>query len=91
MHRVSVVIPTLNRADMLASTIDRIEQQTVSRDSYEVLVVNNNSSDHTQAVLNQKAARLSEFACFIQVKPGAAATRNVGIRGGIRRYCSVYR
>ena len=80
MRRVSVVIPTLNRADMLSTTIDRIAQQTVSRDCYEVLVVDNNSSDNTQSVLNQKAATYPNLRGFIQLKPGAAATRNVGIR-----------
>ena len=80
MPRVSVVIPTLNRADMLSTTIDRIAQQTVSRDCYEVLVVDNNSSDNTQSVLNQKAATYPNLRGFIQLKPGAAATRNVGIR-----------
>jgi len=80
VHRVSVVIPTLNRADMLASTIDRIEQQTVGQEHYEVLVINNNSSDNTQAVLEQKAAKYSNLRTFKQLKPGAAATRNVGIR-----------
>ena len=73
MHRVSVVIPTLNRAEMLASTIDRIERQTVSRESYEVLVVNNNSSDHTKTVLKEKAAAYPNLRSFNQAKPGAAA------------------
>jgi glycosyltransferase involved in cell wall biosynthesis len=81
--RVSVVIPTLNRADMLSSTIDRIESQTVSRETYEVLVVNNNSSDHTQTVLKEKAAVYPNLRAFNQVKPGAAATRNVGIRAAV--------
>jgi glycosyltransferase involved in cell wall biosynthesis len=80
VYRVSVVIPTLNRAEMLARTIDRIEQQTVSRDSYEVLVIDNNSSDNTQSVLKQKAGTYRNLRAFIQAKPGAAATRNVGIR-----------
>ena len=80
MHKVSVVIPTFNRADMLASTIDRIERQSISRDIYEVLVVNNNSSDHTQTVLEQKRAIYPNLRAFRQAKPGAAATRNVGIR-----------
>lgn len=65
---------------MLACTIDRIERQTVSRDIYEVLVVNNNSSDRTQTVLEQKAALYPNLRAFLQTKPGAAATRNVGIR-----------
>src|SRR5688572_28737584 len=65
---------------MLACTIDRIERQTVSRDIYEVLVVNNNSSDRTQTVLEQKADLYPNLRAFLQTKPGAAATRNVGIR-----------
>lgn len=80
MYRVSVVIPTLNRADMLATTIERIEKQTVGRDVYEVLIVDNNSSDRTQVVLAQKAAAYQNLRFFSQVKPGAAATRNIGIR-----------
>jgi len=65
---------------MLATTIDRIENQTAGRDVYEVLVVDNNSSDDTQAVLAQKAAKYPNFRYFSQMKPGAAATRNIGIR-----------
>ena len=80
MRRVSVVIPTLNRADTLSRTIDRIQQQSVSRDVYEVLVIDNNSSDHTQNVLREKAATYSNLKAFKQPKPGAAPTRNVGIR-----------
>jgi len=80
VYKLSVVIPTLNRADMLATTIDRIQNQSVDRDTYEVIVVNNNSSDHTQTVLRQKAATYSNLRAFTQLKPGAAATRNVGIR-----------
>jgi glycosyltransferase involved in cell wall biosynthesis len=80
VYRLSVVIPSLNRADILARTIDRIEHQTVSRETYEVLVINNNSSDHTESVLSQKGAVYPNLRSFTQLKPGAAATRNVGIR-----------
>jgi glycosyltransferase involved in cell wall biosynthesis len=80
VYRVSVVIPTLNRAKTLSTTIDRIEHQTVGRDLYDVLVVDNNSSDDTQSVINQKARTFPNIRAFKQLKPGAAATRNVGIR-----------
>jgi glycosyltransferase involved in cell wall biosynthesis len=65
---------------MLSRVLDRIQEQTVSRDSYEVLVIDNNSSDSTQSVLRQKAATYSNLRTFKQLKPGAAPTRNVGIR-----------
>lgn len=80
MLKVSVVIPTWNRAELLAGTIDKIENQTLPRDQYEVLVVDNNSTDTTQAVLDQKSKVYSNLRIFSQSKPGAAATRNVGIR-----------
>ena len=80
MYKVSVVIPTLNRAEVLAGTIDRIQHQTIGRDLYEVLVIDNNSSDDTQQVLAAKSAAFSNLRTFSQNKPGAAATRNIGIR-----------
>lgn len=80
MPKVSVVIPTLNRADRLEKTIDLIEQQTVSAADYEVLVIDNNSKDRTAAVLAAKAALYPNLKVFTQLKRGAAATRNVGIR-----------
>ena len=80
MRRVSVVIPTLNRADMLSTTIDRIAQQTVSRDCYEVLVVDNNSSDNTQSVLNSEGGNVSEFAWLHPAQAWSRSNPQCGIR-----------
>ena len=80
MPKVSVVIPTWNRADLLAQTIDKIEHQTMARDSYEVIVIDIKSTDHTQKVLNQKSRVYRKLKTFSQSKRGAAATRNVGIQ-----------
>ncbi len=80
MPKLSVVIPTLNRARVLAQTIDRIESQTVSPDLYEVLVVDNASTDDTHNVLAAKARKYSNFRFLYQPKPGAAPTRNAGLR-----------
>jgi glycosyltransferase involved in cell wall biosynthesis len=78
--KVSVVIPTWNRAELLARTIDKIEHQSLGRDLYEVIVIDNDSSDDTQSVLDQKARTYSNLKAFSQRKRGSAATRNVGIR-----------
>jgi len=78
--KLSVVIPTLNRADLLATTIDRISHQSIARDAYEILVIDNGSADHTRKVLDQKAHQYPNLKHFSQLKRGAAATRNVGIR-----------
>jgi len=80
MPKVSVVIPTKNRAALLAQAIDHVERQTISRDEYEVIVIDNDSSDDTRATLEQKTKTYSNLRLGFQEKPGAAATRNAGIR-----------
>jgi glycosyltransferase involved in cell wall biosynthesis len=80
MPKISVVIPTLNRASVLEKTIEGIESQTIARDLYEVIVVDNASTDDTQNVLAQKSRQYSNLRVLCQPKPGAAPTRNAGLR-----------
>ena len=79
VHKLSVVIPTLNRASLLAQTVDHVESQTLDRDNYEVIVIDNDSCDETLSVLGQKAGSYSNLKFASQRKPGAAATRNLGL------------
>jgi glycosyltransferase involved in cell wall biosynthesis len=80
MPKLSVVIPTRNRCSLLAKAIDRIESQTISREDYEVIVIDNDSQDDTRAVLEQKGRTYSNLRLGFQEKPGAAATRNAGLQ-----------
>jgi glycosyltransferase involved in cell wall biosynthesis len=80
MSKVSVVIPSKNRSALLAEAIERIEYQTVPREQYEVIVIDNDSSDDTRNVLEQKAITYPNLKFGLQEKPGAAATRNAGLR-----------
>jgi glycosyltransferase involved in cell wall biosynthesis len=80
VHTISVVIPTLNRAELLARTIDSIESQTISRERYEVIVVDNNSTDDTQCVLADCAERYLNLRFTRETRPGAAVTRNTGLQ-----------
>jgi glycosyltransferase involved in cell wall biosynthesis len=80
MPKVSVIIPTKNRSSLLAEAIEHIEAQTFPRDQYEVIVIDNDSSDDTRALLEQKARTYSNLRHSLQEKPGAAATRNAGLR-----------
>jgi len=78
--KVSVVIPTFNRSRVLSETIDRIERQTVPRDLYEVIVIDNGSTDDTHNLLTEKARKYSNLKSLFQTKSGAAPTRNAGLR-----------
>src|SRR5688500_16512069 len=51
--KVTVAIPTFNRADYLRQTLAGIAAQQFPRESFEVLVIDNNSTDHTPAVVEE--------------------------------------
>lgn len=51
--KVSVVIPTYNRADYLRQTLAGIAHQTFPHEYFEVLVIDNNSKDHTAQVVEE--------------------------------------
>lgn len=53
--RLSVVVATRNRADRLRSLLDALDGQTVGRDSFEVVVINDGSTDSTARLIDGRA------------------------------------
>lgn len=53
--KVTVAIPTYNRADFLRQTLAGLAAQQFPREHFEVLVIDNNSTDHTRAVVAEFA------------------------------------
>lgn len=53
MIRISVVVCTYNRANMLMKALQSLIQQTLDKALYEIVVVDNASNDNTRAVLPQ--------------------------------------
>lgn len=74
--RVSVVIPTYNRKDFLRETLNSLAQQTYPSDHFEVIVVDDGSTDGTKEI----GAEMFPFTLryFWQTNQGDAAARNVG-------------
>jgi glycosyltransferase involved in cell wall biosynthesis len=63
--KISVIIPTYNRSHYITKTIESFANQSISRSNYEILVVNNNSKDNTQEILEQEALK---YQGFLQLK-----------------------
>ena len=49
MIRISLVIPTHNRAAQLVAALESVVRQDLPRDEWECVVVSNNSTDDTEA------------------------------------------
>src|SRR5919107_1856051 len=76
----SIIIPTYNRADELRETIRSIANLTVEGD-WELLVVDNKSTDHTAAVVEAERAFFpTSLRYLFEPEQGRYAALNTGIR-----------
>jgi glycosyltransferase involved in cell wall biosynthesis len=75
MLRVSVIIPTYNRAVYLRQALQSVFAQTFA--PFEVIVVDDGSGDNTTEVLHAFNSRLR---CFCQEHKGVSAARNLGLQ-----------
>jgi glycosyltransferase involved in cell wall biosynthesis len=83
--KFSIIIPTYNRADELRETIRSIAQLETDGD-WELLVVDNNSPDHTRAVVEAEMASFPASLRYIfEPEQGRYAALNTGIRAASGR------
>ncbi|MBU0999517.1 glycosyltransferase family 2 protein [Patescibacteria group bacterium] len=75
--RLSVVIPTYNRKDVLIETLKAFSQQSYK--NFEVIIVDDGSSDGTKEAIN-KLNLPFKISYFFQKNKGPASARNVGIK-----------
>jgi glycosyltransferase involved in cell wall biosynthesis len=77
--RLSVIIATYNRRSLLADVLRALDRQTIPRELYEVIVIDDGSTDGTAAWLAARPA--DPRRCFVsQPNQGVSAARNAGIR-----------
>ncbi|MEP6592530.1 MAG: glycosyltransferase family A protein [Acidobacteriota bacterium] len=75
---VSVVIPTYNRAELLPALIDALLAQQRHAIAYEILIVDNASTDGTAATVAARAHPVIRY--LYEPRPGASNARNAGIQ-----------
>lgn len=78
LPKISVVIPTRNRLPRLMKAVDSVLSQ--SEKSFEVIVVDDGSTDGTRKFLSELALRDERVRpIFNEVSAGGAGARNIGI------------
>ena len=78
---ISVIIPTYNGAQFLAEAVNTVLAQHYP--ALEIIIVNDGSTDHTDAVVAQLPI---DVRYFTQANAGASAARNRGIRDAAGDY-----
>lgn len=81
MIKLSLIISTFNRGEKLLGTLRSLTRQTLPFELFEVAVVNNNSSDNTQTIVERFFSEHPELNLKILFEPrqGLSHARNCGI------------
>jgi len=78
----SVIISTYNRASLLRSAVSSVLNQDFDRQRYEIIVVDNNSTDATRSVVEEliNANPQARITYLFEKEQGLSAARNAGAR-----------
>jgi glycosyltransferase involved in cell wall biosynthesis len=78
--KLSVLICTYNRADLLEECLESLTKQTADAADFEVIVIDNNSPDHTQAVAQQFIGKVPNLRIVKEIQQGLCFARNRAYR-----------
>lgn len=76
MSKVSIVVPCFNQERFIADTLESVLRQSYS--DWECIIVNDGSTDGSDAVIQRYAEKDHRFLPFTKQNGGVAAARNFG-------------
>lgn len=79
--KISIIIPVYNCKEYLPACVDSI--RAVGVEDYEILLIDDGSTDGSGALCDDLAAQYSEIRVIHQPNSGASAARNRGIREAV--------
>jgi len=85
-YLISIVVCTFNRSRFLKTCIESLLTQTVDKSRFEIIIINNNSSDDTQEIANRFASKFSNIRIIIEQKQGLSHARNRGWKEAIGEF-----
>lgn len=76
--QISAIICTLNRDFFLRKAIQSLVEQTLSQQHYEIIVVDNGSTDNTKKIVTEEFAHIPNLRYIYEPKLGLSQARNTG-------------
>jgi len=80
MIKISAIVCTYNRSELLGGALHTLCHQTLDKSEYEVIVVDNNSTDGTRELVEEFCRRFSHVRYCFEPKQGLSHARNRGWR-----------
>ena len=78
--KLSLVICTYNRSELLGLCLESLTKQTVASSQFEVIVVNNNSTDNTEKVAKGFSESFINYRVVMELTQGLSVARNRGYK-----------
>ena len=77
-YLISVVICSHNRDKYLETSLASLQNQSIPQHAYEIIVVDNNSTDQTRAVVSRLQSENSHLRYYFESQLGLSYARNTG-------------
>ena len=83
---LSVIIPVFNSEKYLAQCLDSFLSQDLPADDYEIICVNDGSTDRSPEILSDYAARFGNITVISKENEGCSVARNIGMAASRAEY-----
>jgi len=86
MVEISVIICTHNRQSYLLKALGSLERQSLAREIFEIIVVDNASNDNTAAIVKEWLKTFANIKYVYESRLGLSIARNTGVEIAQGRY-----
>lgn len=84
--QLSIVIPVYNVEKYIEDTLKSCITQNISKDDYEIIVINDGTPDDSMAIVQEYQQRNNNIIIINQENKGLSAARNVGLKQASGKY-----
>lgn len=85
--KLSIVVPMYNVEQYIEKCLRSLEDQDIDKDIYEILVIDDCSSDHSLQIITKLQKEFSNILLYQKENGGASSARNYGIKYAKGKYC----
>ena len=83
---VSVIVPVYNLQDFLSNCVNSIVNQNMAKSKYEVLLIDDGSTDKSGELCDEYSRRYSFVKSFHKPNGGLSDARNYGLKHATGKY-----